>query len=376
MYFNIMRLVSELVWDLGASAFAGCFSFYTDAAKDFLKGGDNIHKTIMWLLDVLWPAFYQACIREYIRYCISSGTNLATITFETFNVWLDRNEEDETFKSHVMLLRLVFPSLYSILAGLRNNNMVMYLSGCKNLSRYAFMLGKFNYGPAMLNEWSILFRCTEEVLDQRMKIFSPRGETFGLELEEKNRRVLRGRTGSTESQWLFSCFMEEATSGFRSNMYKILGLKERELEDRTPEDVSVDIEDMCIKFNEYKTWRKVRGRKEVFDFSNTEKLRSNCGAHQLYEEGNRRMSEYVKEFCNEEIKAVFPTRVHMTEAGARKAAEAKKKGMLTREINRNAKKAAAEAINSMEIDDANTKKEFENIIKNNNLLNEETYEDQ
>ena len=332
VYFNMLRMVLEILWNCGASEYAADFGFIQETAQNYLESGGDIHKTIQFVLWMLWPGLNNGAIRQYH---IDSGMNkddLLKAGSKGYLAWLRTDSNDATFRSNAFILTDILPALYCVVTGQRINDMSMYLAGCKKLCRMCFVLGKYNYGPAMLSEWAILWRCHGLVLRQRFESFSPLGEPFGLKLESTNKRVKRARTSTSRDAWLFAIMMEEAAKSFRSNILAEIGVKERDHEDRTPTDLSPDIQAIATKQHINKTWVKVPDRTEVFTFGMVNKIRSDCGVNVLYALGEERMEVYVPQFLNRLKSLTFPSKVYMTDALKEKSDKVKAKAAATRAV--------------------------------------------
>jgi hypothetical protein len=341
-------MVLEIIWNCGGDKFAEDFGFKAQTSKAYLESGGNIHKTIQFVMDVVWPALNNAAIRQYH----SENPDCDLDRGDLFVEWLKNTSHgDATFQSHAFLLTHVLPALYCVITGQRINNMTMYLAGCKTLCRFIFVLGKYNYGPAMLNEWLVLWRSTKEVLRQRFENFSPLGEPFGLKLEASNRRVKRARTSTTKAGWSWAIIMEEVAKSFRTNILHQLGLREREYEERTANDNTPDVIDIATKLYDAETWVAVPGRTEVKTFVDNKTLRH--GLHELYIMGQERMDAYVPLFLNEDSPS-FPPKVFMSDALEVKTRLARVKALVTRAANLAAKKAAQATLGQTVSEEDNT----------------------
>lgn len=209
------------------------------------------------------------------------------------------------------------------------------------------MLGKYNYGPAMLSEWAILWRCHGLVLRQRFESFSPLGEPFGLKVESTNKRVKRARTSTSRDAWLFAIMMEEAAKSFRSNILAAVGVKERDHEDRTPTDLSHDIQAIATKQHINQTWLKVANRSKVLTFGMVNEILPGCGVDALYALGESRMEEYVPQFLERTKNLHFPPKVYMTDALKAKSDKVKAKAAATRALTMASKAAMLESLKSV-----------------------------
>jgi hypothetical protein len=339
VYFNMLRMTLEILWNCGASKFAEDFGFVAQSSAAYLESGGDIHKTIQFVMDVMWPALNNAAIRQYHMENPACDFDDSA----AFVAWLANTaNNDATFQSNATLLTHVLPALYCVITGQRINHMTMYLAGCKTLCRFVFVLGKYNYGPAMLNEWLVLWRCSEEVLRQRFENFSPLGEPFGLKLEASNRRVKRGRTSTTKAAWRWAIIMEEVAKTFRSNILSQLGLRERDYEERSASDVTRDIVDVATKMYDARTWTAVLNRTDVRTFMGDAILRLGC--HELYALGQQRMESYVESFLKEPPSLTFPPKVYMSDALEAKAKVGRAKAAATRAANLAAKNAARLAL--------------------------------
>lgn len=172
VWFNFLRTGLELLWELGAGSLATHHGFRVGNASDYLESGKNIHKTELFLMRCVAPALYKAALAQFHS---EYENTFDKLTSEDFFKWLGDHQGDESFKNVAFLLMVVFPALYSVQAGQRNNDMPLYLYGCKVFAPFLFMMGKHHYGPSVLREWAMLGRSTKEVLLERYESFSPEG---------------------------------------------------------------------------------------------------------------------------------------------------------------------------------------------------------
>ena len=136
--FAFVRLILELLWALGASELAECFGFTVPGSQSYLESGANQKKT-MQFIEVLEIVLFLCAVRQYRQ---EQADNMTTAA--TFDEWLEDDQGDVTFRSNAFLLRVVFPAYRLLVASHRLNKMVMFMTACKILIRFSFMLGKYS----------------------------------------------------------------------------------------------------------------------------------------------------------------------------------------------------------------------------------------
>jgi hypothetical protein len=236
-WFTALRSSVKICNPLFGKLFAMDMGFLSPAALEFWGCVKDIHKG-QYGVEVQNAALIEVFKWEWYN---ENPANIGQ-PVEKFQEWLRDDQDDETFAFYAYILLVIMPALSCMVCGTRNRDIQTYTASMRMFILIWFLFGNEIYGPDTFDDIMLWFLQSPPEIFEFYDNFCWSVNGQGSELvvcEESIKQTKQFVTAQNAANYQCAVCMTDSYKEQRARDMMLAGMKEVDLEQRTPVDTAV-----------------------------------------------------------------------------------------------------------------------------------------
>jgi hypothetical protein len=293
----ILRVVSDVLWNLGLEPLAIIYGYGSEKAQQCLRSGANLRKTRDFL-KAIRKAFTNAFIREYIDKCKNVEEEPSFDGFNSYRLLISESS-DVVLQSLEFSIFQISPAFDLIGKAMRNNHMASFWAGVLYLLPLLVLRNNYKYVALLLREIGIYqYYCPIAVLEEYKLIWCLMGQGLDFILEEVNRRIKHDVTRGSFQEYLVASIQHDSQLSYKWALAEALDItdiisaatgeyKERIIDQ---DSVAFEMENYLI---DKRICRLDLSRQEMKTIDGSNKLLMQANMKKMHSQGIVEVSQYA-----------------------------------------------------------------------------------